>query len=137
MDGHPNLRTFPPQHCANRADFEKRFLSRSEDEVVSVGACQSDASLQMIDSFRHLHPIKKAYTFYPRSKDFGASADRVDMILLSRSLESNLGEAGMHETPADRGPSDHIPLFAKLDFRMTPESHSIGNSCQINIPARE
>ncbi|EME86278.1 uncharacterized protein MYCFIDRAFT_124304, partial [Pseudocercospora fijiensis CIRAD86] len=114
LDGHPNLRTFPLQHCVNRADFEDRFLSKSEVEGTSADGCQSDASLQMIDSFRHLHPTKKGYTFYPRSKDFRASADRVDMILLSRGLESNLSEADMHETPADRGPSDHVPLFAEL-----------------------
>ncbi|KXT06566.1 hypothetical protein AC578_8589 [Pseudocercospora eumusae] len=117
LDGHPNLRTFPPQHCVNRADFEKRFLSRSEVGEASAEPFQQGASLQMIDSFRYLHPTKKGYTFYPRSKDFGASADRVDMILLSRALESDLTEAGMHETSADRGPSDHIPLFAKLNFK--------------------
>jgi hypothetical protein len=38
------------------------------------------------------------------------------MIIISGSLEPFLVDAGMLETPADRGPSDHVPLFARLRF---------------------
>lgn len=41
------------------------------------------------------------------------------MILTSRDLADVLVEAGMHETPSERGPSDHVPLFAKFDFSQT------------------
>lgn len=116
IDGHPNLRTFPKQHCINRADFETKFLSSSEDKQSGEISESSEAGLGMIDSFRYLHPDKKSYTFYPRTRVFGESCDRVDMILLSKSLESHLKEAGMHESAADRGPSDHIPLFACFGF---------------------
>ncbi|KAF2209225.1 hypothetical protein CERZMDRAFT_47723 [Cercospora zeae-maydis SCOH1-5] len=105
LDGHPNLRTQPIQHCTNRDDFEARFLQNSGLD-----------SLRMIDSFRHLHLQTAGYTYYPRNADFGSSCDRVDMILLSRDLEPCLTSAGIMATPADRGPSDHVPLYAELHF---------------------
>merc|ERR1711939_482261 len=71
IDGFPNLRTFPPQHCANRADFKRRFLEdespssnrpsdqasekqpgASEQDIASMEPC----GLGMVDTFRHLHP---------------------------------------------------------------------------------
>lgn len=125
-DGFPNLRTHPMQHCVNRADFETRFMTsgsgkkaeqRTESRVDAANAEQ--AGLAMIDTFRHLHPGKKGYTYYPRTKAFGQSCDRVDMILISQSLVDRLKTAGMHETAAERGPSDHAPLFARLDFSDT------------------
>ena len=67
----------------------------------------------MIDTFRHLHSEKKAYSFYPGTKAFGESCDRVDMRPISKSLK---GQAGMHETPTERGPGDHVPLYAYLNF---------------------
>lgn len=129
IDGFPNLRTFPPQHCINRADFKRHFL---EDETLSSNGAgeeapeqQSDAAepdrtlhepcgLGMVDTFRHLHPETSGYTYYPRGRSFGESCDRVDMILISKSLQDTLMSAGMHETPAERGTSDHVPLYAKL-----------------------
>lgn len=117
LDGYPSLREYPRQHCVNRADFESRFFG----DAPAVGKSnQSEVNhgLNMLDSFRHLHPQTKGYTYYTRSdgKAFGSSCDRVDMILLSRQLELNLKRAGMHETPADRGPSDHVPLYASFAF---------------------
>ena len=123
IDGYPNLRTFPKQHCLNRADFEARFceISARNDppsKVASNGETNTATheGLGMIDTFRHIHPYQKSYTFYPRTKSFGESCDRVDLILVSSQLEDVLVEAGMHETVADRGTSDHVPLYAFLDF---------------------
>lgn len=117
VDGFPNLRTVPRQHCVNRADFEARFISAGDDAKSTQSAARDKvAGLGMIDTFRHLHPQKRGYTYYPRTKKFGDSCDRVDMILISKGLEPFLQEAGMHETSADRGPSDHVPLYAGLDF---------------------
>ncbi|KAI7181535.1 DNase I-like protein [Hortaea werneckii] len=133
IDGFPNLRTFPPQHCVNRADFKRRFLegetsssssSRLSEQASEKqsGATQQDSNstepsgLGMVDTFRHLHPDTSGYTYYPRGRSFGESCDRVDMILISKSLRDSLTSAGMHETPAERGTSDHVPLYAKLRF---------------------
>lgn len=117
LDGHPRLRESPRQHCINRADFEARFLSSTPAQEKS-DEHETGAGLNMVDSFRHLHPQTRGYTYYPRTGDkvFGTSCDRVDMILLSRQLEPQLKKAGMHETPADRGTSDHVPLYAMLAF---------------------
>ncbi|KAK3671307.1 hypothetical protein LTR78_008767 [Recurvomyces mirabilis] len=124
FDGFPRLRTSPEQHSINRVDFEKKFFASTEN--LSLGDEDSTADqkgepptpgLGMIDSFRHLHPDKRGYTYYPRTKVFGASADRVDMIVVSRSLKDCLRAAGMLETAAERGPSDHVPLYVELEFR--------------------
>lgn len=128
IDGHPNLRTFPKQHVTNRADFEARFFAELEKKAV---APDTDATsehteteapgLGMIDTFRHLHPEQNAYTYYPRSKNFGDSCDRVDMIMISKGLASILKEAGMHQTAGQRGTSDHVPLYAHFDFGDTQD----------------
>lgn len=122
LDGHPNLRTFPRQHCINRADFEARFFdgdtTLADDSLGAEGhgGGEGEKGLRMIDSFRHVHGDKVGYTYYPRGKEFGTSCDRVDMILVSNSLMERLTQAGIHETPADRGPSpsDHVPLYITL-----------------------
>ena len=117
IDGHPNLRIAPHQHVLNRRDFTRRFLGRSDtsgseaDEVGSVDEGAS-AGLNMVDTFRSLHPNKKGYTYYPRGRSFGESCDRVDMIICSRSFAESCTEAGMLATPADRGTSDHVPIYA-------------------------
>ncbi|KAK4632733.1 hypothetical protein CLAFUR0_03039 [Fulvia fulva] len=120
LDGHPNLRTTPEQHCVNRADFERRFFASgagSKEECGATGAL-SGGGLNMIDSWRHFYPRKAGYTYYGRSRPFGSSCDRVDMILLSRAMEDRLVNAGIHETLADRGPSDHVPLFVELQTQL-------------------
>jgi len=117
IDGHPNLRTFPHQHVLNRQDFLRRFLNDADktghafNEVV----VNRTHSLSMVDTFRSLHPDTKGYSYYPRGKAFGDSCDRVDMILCSQSLAAKCTEAGMLATAADRGPSDHVPIFACFD----------------------
>ncbi|KAI5367614.1 putative AP endonuclease 1, endonuclease/exonuclease/phosphatase [Septoria linicola] len=110
LDGHPNLRTNPIKHCINRADFETKFFSAS------------DEGLNMVDSFRELHPQTAGYTYYPRLTSFGASCDRIDLIMLSRSLGPHLIRAGIMETSTDRGPSDHVPLYTELHFGSSDET---------------
>lgn len=117
IDGHPNLRVSPQQHVLNRQDFTNRFLGNantSEPEAIDGTTTEnvSGAGLDMADTFRSLHPDKKGYSYYPRGRSFGESCDRVDMILCSRSLEARCTEAGMLETSADRGTSDHVPIYA-------------------------
>lgn len=116
LDGFPHLRTQPPQHCVNRADFESRFFATPATTGHAGGMATADrpSSLNMVDTFRELHPQRAGYTYYPRTPRFGASCDRVDMILVSRSLAGLLTKAGMHETTTDRGHSDHVPLYVKL-----------------------
>ena len=148
IDGYPNLRTFPKQHCVNRADLEARFFSKpskslqhtdNQHAVSAKDKGDGDSGLDMVDTFRHLYPERKSYTFYPRMRSFGDSCDRVDMIMISRSLEHSLGKAGMHETPSELGPSDHVPLYAQLEFDRldvaTPEARNVegSNACQNNF----
>lgn len=118
VDGHPSLRTFPWQHVLNRQDFLRRFLADvdvDDEDEIALGEEGEDRSLGMVDTFRSLHPDKKGYSYYPRGRAFGDSCDRVDMILCSQSLAAKCTEAGMLATPADRGPSDHVPIYASFD----------------------
>ena len=122
IDGHPNLRTFPHQHVENRQDFLRRFLGEADEDDENEHAldvedgADNTPSLGMVDSFRSLHPNTKGYSYYPRGRAFGDSCDRVDMILCSQSLAAKCTEAGMLATATDRGPSDHVPIFASFDL---------------------
>ena len=117
IDGHPNLRVAPHQHVLNRQDFTRRFLGNADNSELDSGDGTttedvSSVGLDMADTFRSLHPDKKRYSYYPRERSFGESCDRVDMILCSRSMEARCTEAGMLATAADRGTSDHVPIYA-------------------------
>lgn len=130
IDGYPNLRTFPHQHVLNREDFSRRFLGdygtrKQTDNVEQNGRDMKEDShgLDMVDTFRQLHPESKGYSYYPRGRLFGESSDRVDMILCSRSLAKGCTEASMVATAADRGTSDHVPIYATftLDSNCSPD----------------
>ena len=105
IDGYPKLRMKPEQHVKNREDFNTKFFD-SED------------GMQALDSYRHLNPKKKKYTYHPRNRDWKSSCDRVDMIILSKQLgeEGTLVGADILESEAERGPSDHVPLYVSLDL---------------------
>lgn len=130
IDGFPDLRTFPRQHVLNRRDFLGRFLGiggegKGGEELGGSGEEEGEGddgsrSLNMVDTFRSLHPDARGYSYYPRGRSFGQSCDRVDMVICSRSLAGKCTEAGMLATEADRGPSDHVPIFASFDVYEQP-----------------
>ena len=97
IDSFPQLRT-SESHVLNRADFERKFMQ----------------DLGMLDTFRRFHGTKQKYSYRPRQKPWGEGGDRVDMILATRGLAEDLLEADVCDTEADRGPSDHVPLFLKV-----------------------
>lgn len=114
LDAFPRLRVNPYQHVLNRADFEYRFLGG----VAPNGAgAEESKSLDLLDTFRFLNPGQRGYSYFSRATSFGASCDRVDMILVSRSLIFACNAAGMHQTLAERASSDHVPIFAIFNFR--------------------
>ena len=104
IDGHPKLRTNPEQHVKNRRDFNAKFLDDPD-------------GLSAIDSFRYMHPSLRKYTWISTNRDWLASCDRVDYILVSRKLveqDHALVEADILMSPEDRGPSDHVPIRISL-----------------------
>jgi len=126
IDGFPKLRTHPEQHVRNRADYIKKLLEP-----------QNKDGLRAVDSFRHLHPASRKYTWISTTRPWLESCDRVDHILISRSIveedapdidkegrssvrksssppKITLLEADILMTDADRGPSDHVPLYITL-----------------------
>lgn len=121
LDGFPGIR-LGDVHVKNRTDFERKFMSKND-------------GLGMLDSFRQLHGEERKYSYRPRGVEWGASCDRVDMILISRqavktsnrkihaSYEErgaggwDLVEADILDEETERGPSDHVPIYATLAYR--------------------
>ncbi|KAG9772807.1 DNase I-like protein, partial [Aureobasidium melanogenum] len=105
IDGYPNLRTSPLQHVKNRADFNAKFFT-------------DENGMRGIDIFRHIHGDTRKYTYYPRGPRWGESCDRVDLIVVSRSLVEDgcITGTDICDSPLDRGHSDHVPLWISVDF---------------------
>ncbi|KAB5585715.1 Endonuclease/exonuclease/phosphatase [Coniochaeta sp. 2T2.1] len=129
LDGHPHLRTFPEQHRRNRADFNAKFFGREDNERarayvdVEQGAPAPEAGeagerkcFDGVDVFRALHGGERRYTYHPRGKTWGSSADRVDLIVVSNRLwEGGLVRGtGIMDSPQERGSSDHVPLWVEV-----------------------
>lgn len=103
IDGHPNLRTSPVQHVKNREDFNKKFIGGE-----GWG----------IDAFRKLHGSQRKYTYHPRRGDWGASCDRVDLVVAARRLMNDdapaVVECDIEDSPEGRGHSDHVPFWVSI-----------------------
>lgn len=106
LDGFPGIR-LGPSHVTNRQDFDNKFM-----KPVAEGG------LGMIDSFRCLHGTERKYTYRSPNMDWGASCDRVDLILLTDDAQrlEVLKEADILDDEFERGPSDHLPSFVTLDL---------------------
>ncbi|KAK4940337.1 hypothetical protein LTR10_019553 [Elasticomyces elasticus] len=115
IDGHPNLRTSPVQHVQNRADFNAKFFT-------------DENGLRAIDIFRHQHGDSRKYTYRPRGKNWGESGDRVDLIVVSRSLVDPLdavADTDICDNAVDRGHSDHVPLWISLNMsKLSAKQHN-------------
>lgn len=124
LDGYPNLRTYPHQHVLNRIDFNTKFFTQEPIKNTSSGAMYSRDPATVakeaipgfdgIDTFRHLHGSERRYSYYPRTRSWGASCDRVDLIITSGTLSGFVVAAGICDNPKDRGPSDHCPVWAEI-----------------------
>ncbi|CAF9906944.1 MAG: hypothetical protein GOMPHAMPRED_004977 [Gomphillus americanus] len=103
IDGFPGIR-MAAAHIQNRADFESKFISND-----GSGLC-------MLDTFRHLHDDERKYSYRSRGVTWGASCDRVDLILASRTAGSAVSGADILDTILERGPSDHVPIYVTLEL---------------------
>ena len=70
---------------------------------------------RFIDTFRHLHPTARRYTWWShwgkaRANNIGW---RIDYFFISRSLAKNLQSAKIHESILG---SDHCPISIEMDF---------------------
>lgn len=124
LDGHPRLRTWPRAHCGNRADFNAKFFGREDNARAEAylgggGAAPGAACFfDGVDVFRALRGQERRYTYHPRrdGEEWGASCDRVDLIVASRRLVERGGvvDTDILDSPQERGTSDHVPLWVKL-----------------------
>lgn len=124
IDGYPNLRTFPYQHVLNRADFRYKFFGGHMDRAVSVEEKEQekkkDQTWQGVDIWRAMNPDIRRFTWFSRTGEWGRSCDRVDYFLTSKKLwdRGYIAGAGMMDNEAERGPSDHVPIW--VDIRVSP-----------------
>ncbi|KAJ0123024.1 hypothetical protein J7T55_011486 [Diaporthe amygdali] len=122
LDGQPNLRTWPKQHCVNRADFNTKFFGKDDNDranayVGSKGLESGEASFRGIDVFRAIRGKERRYTYHPTTEnEWGSSCDRVDLIIASQNLYEmgRLSDTGILDSPQERGTSDHVPLWVKV-----------------------
>lgn len=112
LDGYPRLRTTPHQHVINRADFNSRFLGIKNG---SGGSMSWDG----VDVWRQIHETERRYTYFPRSREWGTSCDRVDYVIAGRSIweAGFITGSGILDSEAERGPSDHVPVWVDVMFR--------------------
>jgi exonuclease III len=111
-DGHPKLRTFPQQHSTNRADFHDRLLGAK--------------GLNGVDVWRKMHGDERRYTYYSRGREWGTSCDRVDYVVAGRRAWDKwmVNASGIMDSEAERGPSDHCPVW--VDVELEPNSETTG-----------
>ncbi|KAJ4418092.1 hypothetical protein N0V82_005755 [Gnomoniopsis sp. IMI 355080] len=124
LDGHPSLRTYPQQHCLNRADFNVKYFGHEDNEraeaytgELSEASEASKARFDGVDIFRALKGKERRYTYHPRSgDDWGSSCDRVDFIVVSKALfeSGRVIKTDILDSPQERGTSDHVPLMVEL-----------------------
>lgn len=107
-DGYPKLRTVPHQHVLNRADFHDKLLQEKE----------SEDSFNGVDVWRKMHEDERRYTYYSRGREWGTSCDRVDYFIAGRRAwdSSMITDSGILDTEAERGPSDHVPVWVDIAF---------------------
>jgi exonuclease III len=110
IDGHPRLRTFPQQHVINRADFVAKFFGGERRDEAKV--------FDGVDVWRRLNEGEKRYTYFPRGREWGSSCDRVDYVIVGESMWDRVCVcgAGILDSEAERGPSDHVPVW--VDIRL-------------------
>lgn len=124
LDGYPNLRTRPHQHVLNRNDFNEKFFSNGIVDLTPSKATYGNNSkaenesqipgFDGIDTFRHVHGTARRYSYHPRGIRWGSSCDRVDLIVASKALSRRIVNAGIYDSPRDRGPSDHCPMWVEI-----------------------
>jgi exonuclease III len=117
----------------NRADFNRKFFGREDNrraeayvEVEQKAEGEGEGELgreeererclDAVDVFRAMHGGERRYTYYPRTREWGSSCDRVDLIMVSKALweEGRVLNTGILDTPQERGLSDHVPLWVEI-----------------------
>lgn len=89
-------------------------LSHYITELIDIG---------FVDTWRHLHPDVRGYTWYTKRKDktTGQSYDlngfRLDYIFVSPALQHGIAEAAILHEPRKAGASDHASVVVNLNVQ--------------------
>lgn len=117
-DGWPRLRVFPEEHVRSRADFHAELLGRGERE-----SGDGTGRLRGVDVWREMHGEERRYTYFPRGREWGTSCDRVDYFVAGRGAweKGLVRDCGILDSEAERGPSDHVPIWVDVCFSSVPQ----------------
>lgn len=109
-DGFPKLRIYPHQHVLNRADFHANLLGDGGGE---------GRGLQGVDIWRKMYGEERRYTYFSRGRLWGTSCDRVDYFVVGKKAwdKGCVKACGILDTEAERGPSDHVPIWADFELK--------------------
>jgi exonuclease III len=74
-----------------------------------------------VDIFREMYKAEKRYTYFPRGREWGSSCDRVDYVVVGKRLwdKGIVCQTGILDSEAERGPSDHVPVWVDVNFGET------------------
>jgi len=104
-------------------DNRKRWLKTGKASFQPVEREWLERLMQfgLTDSYRALHPYEQHYSWFDyRSKGFDREPRRglrIDQILLTQSLQSQVSEAGIdYGIRGMEKPSDHCPIYVRLDL---------------------
>ncbi|KAF2111033.1 Endonuclease/exonuclease/phosphatase [Lophiotrema nucula] len=129
-DGHPKLRTFPAQHVLNRADFLEKFFGKRREARRDITDLATASEWRGFDIWRETHGDQRGYTYYSRGREWGTSCDRVDYVIAGRSTweDGRIASCGILESEAERGPSDHCPVWADIKIGMLEKQDNVSTN---------
>lgn len=128
IDGFPNLRIFPREHAINREDFLSKFLANQYRATGETSAVDPNPVIfDGVDVWRAMNPDTRRFTYYPPTREWGSSCDRVDYIIVNREFwdSGRITAAGILDNERDRGPSDHVPIWVDIQTRRPSQSPAV------------
>jgi len=121
VDGWPKLRTFPYEHVVNRRNFHAKLLSGMREKRDPVSD-EEGSMFEGVDVWRKMNPEERRFTWFSRTKPWGASCDRVDYFIAGRRgwdgregmEEGWVKGCGILDCEEERGASDHCPIWCEV-----------------------
>jgi exonuclease III len=79
--------------------------------------------LNGVDVWRKMHDDERRFTYYPPERVWGTIRDRVGYVVIGRKMwdRGMVKACGIMDSEAERGPSDHPPVWVDVGFGLKDE----------------